>query len=71
MFEHDHIPELVQRSAGARRSPTVEAATITDASGNVVELKNLRPDGTIGEPVDETAADAGRRAGRGRRRADR
>ena len=25
-----------------------------DASGNVLDLKNLRPDGTIGEPVDES-----------------
>jgi hypothetical protein len=24
----------------------------------VVELKNLRPDGTIGEPVDETVVEA-------------
>ena len=29
-----------------------------DASGNVVELKNLRPDGTIGEPVAEEDAPA-------------
>jgi trigger factor len=26
---------------------------VTDASGNHVELKLLRPDGTIGEPADE------------------
>ena len=32
----------------------MEAATVKDASGNVVELKNLRPDGTIGEPVEAT-----------------
>jgi trigger factor len=31
----------------------VESATVTDTSGNHVELKLLRPDGTIGEPVDE------------------
>ena len=41
-------------ASGADRLATiVEAATVKDASGNVVELKNLRPDGTIGEPVDE------------------
>jgi trigger factor len=33
----------------------VESATVKDASGNVLDLKNLRPDGTLGEPVDETA----------------
>jgi hypothetical protein len=29
----------------------------------VVELKNLRPDGTIGEPVDETVEESGDEAG--------
>ena len=58
MFEHNHIPELVQEILRGKALATiVESATVTDASGNVVELKNLRPDGTIGEPeaeVDET-----------------
>jgi trigger factor len=36
----------------------VEAAKVVDASGNHVELKNLRPDGTIGEPADEAADEA-------------
>jgi trigger factor len=31
----------------------VESATVVDESGNHVELKNLRPDGTIGEPEPE------------------
>jgi trigger factor len=56
MFEHNHIPELVQEILRGKALATiVEAATVKDASGNVVELKNLRPDGTIGEPVEETA----------------
>ena len=56
MFEHNHIPELVQEILRGKALATiVEAATVKDASGNVVELKNLRPDGTIGEPVDESA----------------
>ena len=29
----------------------------------MVELKNLRPDGTIGEPVDETVEESGDEAG--------
>jgi trigger factor len=33
----------------------VESAVVKDASGNVVELKNLRPDGSIGEPEDAAA----------------
>ena len=51
MFEHNHIPELVQEILrGKALAQLVEAATVTDESGNPVELKNLLPDGTIGEP---------------------
>ncbi len=67
MFEHNHVPELVQEILrGKALASIVETSTVTDASGNPVELKNLRPDGTIGEPeaeeadvteVDETADD--------------
>ena len=54
MLEHNHLPEMVQEiRRGKALARLVESATVTDASGNVVELKNLRPDGTIGEPVDE------------------
>ena len=57
MFEHNHVPELVQEILRGKALATiVEAATVTDASGNRVELKNLQPDGTIGEP--EAAAEA-------------
>ena len=60
MLEHNHVPEMVQEiRRGKALARLVEAATVTDASGNVVELKNLRPDGTIGEPADERR---GRRA---------
>ena len=64
MFEHNHIPELVQEILRGKALATiVESATVKDASGNVVELKNLRPDGTIGEPEAEAAeADRGGRA---------
>ena len=59
MFEHNHIPELVQEILRGKALATiVEAATVKDASGNVVELKNLRPDGSIGEPVEETATES-------------
>jgi trigger factor len=54
MFEHNHIPELVQEILrGKALARIVESAVVTDASGNPVELKNLRPDGTIGEPGAE------------------
>ncbi|MGB0099915.1 MAG: trigger factor, partial [Nocardioides sp.] len=61
--EHNHIPDLVQEILrGKALARIVESAVVKDASGNVVELKNLRPDGSIGEPdadADaESAADA-------------
>jgi trigger factor len=56
MFEHNHIPDLVQEILRGKALATiVESAVVKDASGNVVELKNLRPDGTIGEPEAEAA----------------
>jgi trigger factor len=51
MFEHNHIPELVQEILrGKALAAIVESATVKDASGNVVELAGLRPDGSIGDP---------------------
>jgi len=61
MFEHNHVPELVQEiRRGKALAQIVESARVTDGSGNVVELKNLRPDGTIGEPeaVSQTPSEA-------------
>jgi trigger factor len=59
MFEHNHIPELVQEILrGKALAQLVESATVTDESGNPVELKNLLPDGTIGEPEADAEADA-------------
>ena len=54
MVEHNHIPEMVAEVVrGKALARIVEGATVTDASGNAVELKNLRPDGSIGEPEPE------------------
>jgi trigger factor len=54
MMEHNHIPELVAEVVrGKALAVVVEQATVTDASGNPVELKNLRGDGTVGEPEVE------------------
>ncbi|TQK72395.1 trigger factor [Nocardioides sp. SLBN-35] len=56
MFEHNHVPELVQEiRRGKALQLLVEGATVKDAAGNVVELKDLQADGTIGEPAEETA----------------
>jgi trigger factor len=55
MFEHNHIPDMVQEILrGKALATVVESATVKDASGNVVQLEGLRPDGTIGEPGDGT-----------------
>ena len=56
MLEHNHIPEMVAEVVrGKALARIVEAAKVTDKSGNHVELKLLRPDGTIGDPSDEAA----------------
>jgi trigger factor len=56
MFEHNHIPELVAEiRRGKALAEIVEGATVTDTSGQVVDLKNLRPDGTVGDSADAVA----------------
>jgi trigger factor len=55
MFEHNHIPELVAEiRRGKALAQIVESATVTDGSGNVVDLKNLGPDGTLSDPAEAT-----------------
>ena len=57
MFSHTHSPEMVQEILrGKALAAIVESAIVKDGSGNVVELTNLRPDGTIGEPEAEGEA---------------
>ena len=51
MLVDEMVAEVVRGKALAL---LVEGATVTDASGNHVELKNLLPDGSIGEPQAET-----------------
>jgi trigger factor len=59
IVEHNHVPEMVAEVVrGKALALLVESAKVTDASGNAVELKNLRPDGSIGEPAESAADDA-------------
>jgi trigger factor len=59
MFEHNHIPELVSEiRRGKALAEIVENATVTDGSGHTVDLKNLRPDGTLGDPAEAEVAEA-------------
>jgi trigger factor len=54
MIEHNHIPEMVSEVVrGKALASVVAAANVTDASGNHVELENLQPDGTIGDPAGQ------------------
>ncbi len=59
MFQHNHIPEMVQEILrGKALARIVETASVKDASGNAVELKNLRPDGSIGDPEAQAEVEA-------------
>lgn len=56
MVEHNHIPEMVSEVVRAKAlALVVEGAKVVDDKGEHVELKNLRPDGSIGEPEAEAA----------------
>jgi trigger factor len=56
MVEHNHIPEMVSEVVrGKALARIVEGATVTDQSGNVVDLAHLQPDGSIGDPAAEGA----------------
>jgi trigger factor len=56
MVEHNHIPEMVSEVVrGKALARIVEGATVTDTSGNEVDLKNLLPDGSLADPDAEGA----------------
>jgi len=62
-MEHDHISSLVSEVVRAKAlAHVVEGATVTDGSGNEVELSRLQPDGTYADPAadgeDPAAADS-------------
>jgi trigger factor len=66
MIEHNHIPEMVSEVVrGKALARVVEAADVTDASGNHVELTNLQPDGTIADPSVVASPDDGTVSGPG------
>ncbi len=59
-MEHHQVPALVSEVVrGKALALIVESAVVTDASGEVVDLKRLRSDGAIGDAVaDQSAEDA-------------
>ncbi|VXB86237.1 trigger factor [Nocardioides sp. AX2bis] len=71
MFAHNHIPDLVQEILrGKALASIVESATVTDESGNVVEMRNLRPDGSIASAEEVAAAEAAEQDAAGDETAD-
>jgi trigger factor len=55
-LEHNHLPELIAEVVrGKALAAIVESATVTDGSGTVVNLANLRGDGTLGDPEAEAS----------------
>ncbi len=64
MVEHNHIPEMVGEVVrGKALALIVEGATVRDESGDVVDLKNLQPDGSLAETGAETGAEPGPETG--------
>jgi trigger factor len=56
MLEHNHIPEMVAEVVqGKALARIVQGAIVTDQSGNPVDLANLLPDGSLGDPESEAA----------------
>jgi trigger factor len=56
-MEHGHISEIVgEVRRGKALAHVMDSATVTDSSGNPVELKTLQQDGTFGTPADGDAA---------------
>lgn len=53
VMEHNHIPELMAEIIRAKAlAHLVESATVSDASGNVLDLASLRGDGTVSDDSD-------------------
>ena len=54
IMEHNHVPEMVSEVLrGKALASLVESAKVSDKSGNVIELSQLRADGSIGSDDDE------------------
>ncbi|MPZ97561.1 MAG: trigger factor, partial [Propionibacteriales bacterium] len=64
VMQAGQVPMLVSEVVrGKALAMVVESAEVKDASGNLVDLKNLQPDGTVGEPAPDAGSDAGSDAG--------
>ncbi|UYM04285.1 trigger factor [Solicola gregarius] len=58
MMEHNHVPQMVSEVIrGKALAQIVEDATVTDKSGNAVDLKRLQADGTLADDDDDETAE--------------
>jgi trigger factor len=56
IMEHNHVPEMVSEVLrGKALASLVEGAKVSDKDGNVIDLANLRADGTIASEEDADA----------------
>ncbi|HET7328246.1 MAG TPA: trigger factor [Nocardioidaceae bacterium] len=66
VMQAGQVPMLVAEVVrGKALATVVESAEVKDASGNVIDLKNLQPDGSFGDPEAEGAEAADSAAGDG------
>lgn len=58
MMEHNHLAEWMEEiRRGKALASMVKQATVKDASGTVLELDRIQPDGSISDaPADDEAA---------------
>lgn len=58
MMEHDHAAEWMgEVRRGKALGEMVNAAKVTDADGNAVDLRRLQSDGTLAEPTEDEPAE--------------
>jgi len=58
IMQHNHVPEMMSEVIrGKALAQIVEGATVTDKSGNVVDLERLQADGTLSDESDDESDD--------------
>lgn len=56
LMEHNHVPEMISEVLrGKALAALVEGATVTDESGNTIDLSKLQADGSFADEVAEEA----------------
>ncbi|TXJ06881.1 MAG: trigger factor [Aeromicrobium sp.] len=64
LMEHNHIPEMISEVLrGKALAALVEGANVVDASGNTIDLSNLKADGSLASDDPEVEEDSEVEAG--------